>query len=194
METPCQNPDTSQETLLALKKNPWDLCFQIHQVAGDCICQKNLKIIYLIFIKIAELVNEIIHIYECRTHDDVIKWKHFPHYWPFVRGIYRSTVNSPHKGQRRGALIFSLICAWIHSWVNNREDGDLRRHRAHYYVDVMWWCRWWWLVRLPTWNHNRQNNYVSIDTGYNKWMNEIRQGSKWLNCEYILQSDISSRE
>ena len=33
------------------------------------------------------------------THDDVIKWKHFPRYWPFVRGIHRSTVNSPHKGQ-----------------------------------------------------------------------------------------------
>ena len=23
-------------------------------------------------------------------HDDVIKWKHFPRYWPFVRGIHRS--------------------------------------------------------------------------------------------------------
>ena len=42
-------------------------------------------------------------------HDDVIKWKHFPRYWPFVRGIHRSPVNSPHKGQWRGALIFSLI-------------------------------------------------------------------------------------
>ena len=43
-------------------------------------------------------------------HDDVIKWKHFPRYWPFVRGIDRSPVNSPHKGQRREALVFSLIC------------------------------------------------------------------------------------
>ena len=33
------------------------------------------------------------------THDDVIKWKHFPRSWPFVRGIHRSPVNSPHKGQ-----------------------------------------------------------------------------------------------
>ena len=33
------------------------------------------------------------------THDDVIKWKHFPRYWPFVRGIYRSPANSQHKGQ-----------------------------------------------------------------------------------------------
>ena len=44
-------------------------------------------------------------------HDDVIKWKHFPRYWPFVRRIHRSPVNSPHKGQSRGALMLSLICA-----------------------------------------------------------------------------------
>ena len=40
--------------------------------------------------------------------DDDIKWKHFPHYWPFVRGIHRWPVNSPHKGQWRGALMLSL--------------------------------------------------------------------------------------
>ena len=54
-------------------------------------------------------------------HDDVIKWKHFPRHWSFVSGIHR----------------FSLICAWISSWVNNLEDGDLRRHRTHYDVIVM---------------------------------------------------------
>ena len=70
-------------------------------------------------------------------HDDVIKWKHFPRYWPFVRGIHRSPVNSPHKGQWRGALMFTLICARINGWVNNREAGDLRRYRAHYDVIVM---------------------------------------------------------
>ena len=70
-------------------------------------------------------------------HDDVIKWKHFPRYWPFVRGIHRSTVNSPHKGQWRGALMFSLMCARINSWVNNREAGDLRRYRHHYDVILM---------------------------------------------------------
>ena len=70
-------------------------------------------------------------------HDDVIKWKHFPRYWPFVRGIHRSPVNSPHKGQWRGALIVSLFCDCINSWVNNRVAGDLRRHRAHYDAIVM---------------------------------------------------------
>ena len=78
----------------------------------------------------------------CIHHDDVIKWKHFPRYWPFVRGIHRSPVNSPHKGQWRGAL-FSLICAQINGWVNNRKAGDLRRHRAHYDVTVMYmWFLW----------------------------------------------------
>ena len=75
--------------------------------------------------------------YNSEIHDDVTKWKHFPRYWPFVWGIHRSPINSPHKGQWRGALIFSLICAWIHGRVNNREAGDLRRHRSHYDVTVM---------------------------------------------------------
>ena len=70
-------------------------------------------------------------------HDDVIKWKHFPRYWPFVWGIHRSPVNSPHKGQWRGALMFSLIYVWINGSINNGEAGDLRRHRAHYEVTVL---------------------------------------------------------
>ena len=70
-------------------------------------------------------------------HDDVIKWKHFPRYWPFVREIHRSPMNSPHKGQWRGALMFSLICVWIITWVNNREAGDSRRYHAYYDVTVM---------------------------------------------------------
>ena len=58
--------------------------------------------------------------YKMIIHNDVIKWKHFPRYWPFVRGIHRSPVNSPHKGQWRKALMFSLICAWIY----NCEAGE----------------------------------------------------------------------
>ena len=48
-----------------------------------------------------------------------------------------SPVNSPHKGQWRGALMFFFICAWVNGWVNNRMAGDLRRHRAHFDVIVM---------------------------------------------------------
>ena len=71
------------------------------------------------------------------SHDDVIKWKHFPRYWPFVRGIHRWPVNSPHRCQWRGVLMLSLIWAWINGWVNTCEAGDLRRHRAHYDVIAM---------------------------------------------------------
>ena len=72
-----------------------------------------------------------------KIHDDVIRWKHFPRYWPFVRGLHRSPVNSPYKDQWRGALMFSLICACTNDWVNNRDAGNLRRHRAHLNVTVM---------------------------------------------------------
>ena len=70
-------------------------------------------------------------------HDDVIKWKHFPRYWPFAREIHRSPVNSPHKGQWRVALMFPLIYSWINGWANNDEAGYLRRHHAHCDVTVM---------------------------------------------------------
>ena len=100
-------------------------------------------------------------------HDDVIKWKHFPHYWPLVWGIHRSLVNSPHKGQWHGALMFSFICTWINAHVNNREAGDLRHHCVHYDIIVMlvnflpkysqlmhmghiyWWFKTHWALVTP---------------------------------------------
>ena len=88
-----------------------------------------------------------------KVHDDIIKWKHFPRYWPFVRGIHRPPVSSPHKGQWSRALMFSLICAWINYWVNNREADDLRRHSAHYDVFLMFSC----------YTHVRIRRYVSHD-------------------------------
>ena len=70
------------------------------------------------------------------VHDDIIKWKHFPRYWPFVRGIHWSPVKSPHKDQWCGALLFSLICAWNKGWVHNGETGDLIQHCALYDATV----------------------------------------------------------
>ena len=54
-----------------------------------------------------------------------------------MRGIHRLPMDSPHKGQWRRALMFSLICAWIDGWGNNREAGDLRHNRPHYDVTVI---------------------------------------------------------
>ena len=53
----------------------------------------------------------ILYVYHITVHDDIIKWNHFPRCWPFLRGIRRPPVNSPHKGQWLRALMFSLWSA-----------------------------------------------------------------------------------
>ena len=101
-------------------------------------------------------------------HDDVIKWKHFPHYWPW------SPANSPHKGQWREALVFSLIWAWIYGWVSKLDAGDLRRHRNHYHVILMRnasqaiLCRlatltnlWFYLIHTRT-SEERHHTFLNV--------------------------------
>ena len=78
----------------------------------------------------------------------------------------RIIIRSPHKGQWRGAVIFSLICAWINAWVNNREAGHLRCYRAHYDVTVMVFGLWHWVMTsrimcLQDINQNVQNIFIS---------------------------------
>ena len=68
------------------------------------------------------------------THDDVIKWKEFPCYWPFVRGIHRSPVNSRHKGQRCGALMFFCL-------------------RLNKQLSKQWWGWWFETPSRPLWHH-----------------------------------------
>ena len=72
------------------------------------------------------------------------RWRHqmeaFPRYWPFVRGIHRSPVkspvNSPHKSQWRGTLMFSLICVRLNKRLSKQSWG-------------------WWFETLsrPLWRH-----------------------------------------
>ena len=81
--------------------------------------EKRFDIYLWIYLTNSKIWYIAIEYFDCNTeHDGVITWKHFPRYWPFVRGIHRSPVNSPHKGQWRGALMFSLIGTWLNSWVN----------------------------------------------------------------------------
>ena len=54
-----------------------------------------------------------------------------------VRGINWSPVNSSHKGQWRGALVFSLICTWTNGYANNQDPSNLRRHRSDYDITLM---------------------------------------------------------
>ena len=74
-------------------------------------------------------LDKLIYIYE------YLWWRHQMEKFSALR--VPVPVKSPHNSQWRGALMFSLICAWISGWVNNLKAGDLRRHRAHHDVTVM---------------------------------------------------------
>ena len=119
-------------------------------------------------------------------HDDVIKWKHFPRNWPFVRGIHRSPVNSPHKGQWRGALMFSLICVWINDWVNNREAGDLRLSRPL-------WRHCNALLILCDGNSSLQNKIGKLITGVPELMHIRFVISFVLDLDRLLNKQLCSR-
>ena len=96
------------------------------------------------------------------SHDDVIKLKNFPRYWPFARWIRWSPVDSPHKGQWHRALMFSLICAWTNGSANNRNAGYLRRHRPclDVTVTILWYfsdgfCVWHVVSQTAAWKKLR---------------------------------------
>ena len=82
------------------------------------------------------------------THDDVINWKHFPRYWPFVRGIHRSPVNSPEKGQWHRALMFFFYVR-LNKWLSKQSLG--------------WWFE---TPSCPSWRHwpsNILNLHISLE-------------------------------
>ena len=96
--------------------------------------------------------SQVVHILHCEKKGSFILhiqyhawWRHqmetFSALLAICAGNSPVPVKSPHKGQWRGALMFSLICVWINGWVNNHDAGDLSRHRGHYDVNVMgsWW-------------------------------------------------------
>ena len=74
------------------------------------------------------------------SHHDVIKWTHFPRYWPFVRGIHRSPVDSPYKSRWRGALIIDLC-------VNKRLSKQSGR-------------RWFEMPSRSLWSHCNEKHDV----------------------------------
>ena len=68
-------------------------------------------------------------------YDDVTKWKHFPRYWPLMRGIHRSPVNPPHKGLQ----------------AHIKENIKAPRH----------WPLWWnWRVNCRTKGQYEENIFI----------------------------------
>ena len=113
--------------------------FQCHYVSMTCWVLRHTSLRYRMR-TICFLIKPV-----CRHYGGYSWWRHqmetFSALPAICAGNSPAPVNSQHKGQWRGALMFSLISVWIIGWVNNRAAGDLRRYRAHYDVIVM--CLKW---------------------------------------------------
>ena len=91
----------------------------------------------------------------CQLHDDVIKWKHYPRYWPFVQGNHRSRVQRPVT---RSFDVFFDLClnkrfskqSW--GWWFETQSRSLWHHciagglHWDYSTDIIWYysshCNW----------------------------------------------------
>ena len=107
---------------------------------------------------------------------DISWWRHQMEAFSALLALYarHSPVNSPHKSQWRGDLMFFLIWVWINGSVNSREAGDLRRHRAHYDVIVML-CSMRSLNNINTrplcWNTSMSSfNCLNLSDGIDKYI------------------------
>ena len=74
-------------------------------------------------------------IYEPVISSWAIRMGYFFPWWRHQMETFSALLATDHRW--RGALVFSLICTWTNGWANNRDAGNLRRHRAHYDAIVM---------------------------------------------------------
>ena len=93
-------------------------------------------------------------------HDDVIKWKHFPRYWPFVRGIHRSPVPGEFPAQRPVTRSFDVFF-------------DLRLNKR---LSKQWWGRWFQTLSHPLW---RRRN------GFRLWLGAFPVPNYWINDDLL---------
>ena len=93
-------------------------------------------------------------------HDDVIKRKHFPCYWPLVRGIHQSLVDSPHKGQWHSDIFFYLC-------LNEQLSKQSRRWWSEMPSPSLWrYCHVMvlqWTFPNPTSRPTAHNNIMAAD-------------------------------
>ena len=134
--------------------------------------------------------------------DDVIKWKQFPRYWPFVRGIHRWSVNSPHKGQWRGALMFLFYLRpykrpskqswswWFETpscplWPHCNGVGVYRYSLLDIHRMVLLWFKSIWLpiyIRITTLALGKSYaspTPVQMKQGWRIWVNLSHNFSVW---------------
>ena len=102
--------------------------------------------------------------------------KYFLCYWPFVTGICRSPMDSPRKGQWRGALMFSLICVCTNGWTNNQDAGIL----------IYWFIRLysWWRHQMETFS-----TFLALCVGNSPFTSEFRS-QRPLSQNFVVLLDL----
>ena len=138
--------------------NPWKLyanqilryknhCTRTHRIDGDyTLLYQNITCEYEMFL--SKLGH---YTFECVGSKSSIQnilplersswWRHQMETFSALLAIFKGnspvTSEFPHKGQWRGALMFSFIFVWKKVWVNNRDAGDLKHHHTDYDVTLM---------------------------------------------------------
>ena len=103
---------------------------------------------------------------------------------------YQPPVDFSDKGQWRGALMFSLTCAWTNGWANNRDADELIRHCAHYDVTIM--CPTY--LRLSPANQREEHNWLTYlflgpanQRGEYNWRDAVRTQSSTAAVRTTIQ-------
>ena len=103
-------------------------------------------------------------------------WRHqmytFSALLAFVRGIHR----------------WPVIGACMNAWVNNRGAGDLRRHRTHYAVTVMFKRQLYWMFHwLAACNMPFNQCLPCFSDPIQQWPNRTPVDHVWQNCVILYE-------
>ena len=141
--------------IIAATQPKWKLC---NEYQSECISeierQNSPKLCYKFSLTIFVSCSQITWMKKTINHDDVIKWKHFPRHWPFVRGIHRCRW-IPHTKASNAELwcflwsaIISLMIIsiswisvvftgfWLHTLNNNHVYTLLTDNTEFRHLDV----------------------------------------------------------
>ena len=125
-------------------------------------------------------------------HDDVIKWKHFPRYWPFVRVIHRSLVNSPtQRPVTQSFDVFFDLCKnkWLskHSWGWWFETPSRPLWRHCNEVEMYSFQILWYIIGKSQGNRNLRSSLLTQNTLNNNWLQAYIFVNEWwqlYHCYY----------
>ena len=93
-----------------------------------------------------------------KSHDDVIKWKYFPRYWPFARRIHRSPVDYKRLSKQSRRRLFEMPS---HSLWRHCNVSLLCTIQCRTTFSVLWWTRSLKRRKLLVVSNNRSFSFLT---------------------------------